>query len=218
MLPYGITGAAALAIVSGFYLIMQGQTVWKKTHLASVSDEEAQNQRVQTVKHSPSESLATATKENVVVATQKQVSPILVDQVQQSAMAPMKLMPESDSVPKVELENLENSKIPAAREVKAPSLTTSQTTNANSPSFTVRVRLKKVNLHSGPGMSFPVVGSATPESVYTVADWSDRWFQISPKTATSAKTVGWIRNDLVQIINPGSAPARVASPDLNPFR
>ncbi|MGK5087291.1 SH3 domain-containing protein [Bdellovibrionota bacterium FG-2] len=65
----------------------------------------------------------------------------------------------------------------------------------------IRARLA-AKLHTGPGLEFPVVGVANPETTYPVIDWSNRWFKISlpGETGEKSKNQAWIRNDLIQLV------------------
>ncbi|MEO5969728.1 MAG: hypothetical protein ABIQ95_07345, partial [Bdellovibrionia bacterium] len=106
--------------------------------------------------------------ENKLLAAQKLSHPVITDQVQESAMAPLK---------------------PTASVIPSASTT-----------MVVQTRLKRVSLHEGPGMQFPVTGIANPDIRYVVADWKDRWFKIALNAGGALNDVGWIRNDLVQIM------------------
>jgi len=64
------------------------------------------------------------------------------------------------------------------------------------PALLVKARIRGANIHTGPGMSFPVLATALAEKTYTVTSWSDTWFKIS----LGNDRTGWIRNDLVQLV------------------
>lgn len=68
------------------------------------------------------------------------------------------------------------------------------TTTANSaPSLTVKPKSNATQLHSGPGLAFPVVGTANPDAQFRVLEWKERWFRLAD--SKSDQTVGWVRND-----------------------
>jgi hypothetical protein len=66
----------------------------------------------------------------------------------------------------------------------------------------VRSRTKEARFHSGPGVQYPVIAIARPDTRYAVADWSDRWFKVAIKLP-AGEAMGWIRNDQV-LVTPGS--------------
>jgi hypothetical protein len=84
------------------------------------------------------------------------------------------------------------------------------------PAMLVQTKIKRVSLHEGPGMQFPVTGTANPDIRYVVADWKDRWFKIALNSSGNLNEVGWIRNDMVQIMP--STFLGNTSPDVNPLR
>jgi hypothetical protein len=60
----------------------------------------------------------------------------------------------------------------------------------------IQPREDGVQLRSGPGTEYAVIGHGLRELKYAVADWNDRWFRI--RIPNSAQTA-WVRNDLVQL-------------------
>ena len=75
----------------------------------------------------------------------------------------------------------------------------------------VRASRPGIHLYTGPGMQFPVIGTADPAIAYPVKGWSDQWFKIE----LNANTVAWIRNDLVL---PPRSSCRLTSPRGSPNR
>lgn len=74
-------------------------------------------------------------------------------------------------------------------------------------SLVVRSRLKKVNLHSGPGIHFPIVAKAGQEQEYLVTNWNDHWFGVVPKEpltkqGSTQPKIAWVRADMVQAVPP----------------
>ncbi len=166
-LPFGISAATVLMVVSGAYLYIQGQALWTKTR------ELATKATFLSIPATP------GTPENLSVIASIAPPTSMTDQVQISAMAPEK--PIESMTPK---------------------------TTPVKPLLMVQIRSEQANLHSGPGLQFPIVGIAIPSSRYQVAEWNNRWFKIliqKPKdlSGKSEQGTGWIRNDLVQVIPPG---------------
>ena len=73
---------------------------------------------------------------------------------------------------------------------------------AISTSFEIEALSPKVQLRSGPGLQYSVVGQVAPARKYPVADWSERWFRIvvEKNTDGTGKTFAWVRNDLVKLV------------------
>lgn len=155
-LPFGIAFAALMAVGSGSYLYFQGQALWEKTHSAPMT--EARHITTSQAAPQASQEIVAAPKivdlapKEVQLAQEVKPVPVITDQVQRSAMAPIKLQDEPLWV-----------------------------TVSISP---------RANVHSGPGMNFPVVATADINSKYLVTETKSRWFKIAS---------GWIRNDLVQL-------------------
>jgi hypothetical protein len=82
----------------------------------------------------------------------------------------------------------------------------------------VQIRLPKVNIHSGPGLAFSVVGVADSGKHYEITDWSNQWFKIRLKAgaAPSNPVVGWVRNDLVQVVPADSINRPSGPPSASP--
>ncbi len=80
----------------------------------------------------------------------------------------------------------------------------------------VKSRLARVHIHSGPGADFPVIASTDMNARYMVHDWNNRWLKISLVSQNSNQEIGWIRNDLVQVLSEVSGKG-VTSPKVNPL-
>lgn len=172
-IPKSIAFTGLLTIASGSYLVFQGNILWKKLHDLPTIDihEKPLAKAAKDVVSPPS--LLTAESTEAPAA-----NPVITDQVQKSAMAPLKIA------------------LPSEADHSEP--------------FTVRIRTPKANIHSGPGMEYPIVGTAVSELTYSVSEWKDRWFKLKVRNSPESGNTGWVRNDLVQILD------STALPQLNP--
>ncbi len=223
VLSYGVIGSAGLAIISGFYLYNQGEKIWHNAYhindvASTIINENENNLKNDSLtnlndnaKNYPIHTFNQNTKEDKQPSTSKifdeneehHSQPELIDQVQHSAMAAIQNPP------------------PAPEEHKI-----------NTQSLLVKIRNKRVNLHSGPGIDLPVIGVALPGTNYIVTETNDRWFKLllSPNKLNqnsgqkfalnvgqdSNQRSGWIRNDYVQILSE-TPQGRVTPPNINPF-
>ena len=73
---------------------------------------------------------------------------------------------------------------------------------AAAASFEIEALSPRVQLRSGPGTQYSVVGTVAPAQKYAVADWSERWFRIvvEKNADGSGKSFAWVRNDLVRLV------------------
>ena len=180
MLPAAIGITGTLAIASGIYLYIQGQSLWQKAH------QEVRHAQATAEKSAPVRQVASIENNSpntasapILAAQTTGIGEIVTDQVRQSAMAP-------------------------ARPSTANPTLTSNDADSDLPEvpaeFTVRIRNANGKLRSGPGMQFPVLRIADTNIEYTVTEWRDRWFKIAPKGAENPDQLSaWIRNDLVQM-------------------
>lgn len=194
-IPAGIVAATLLAIGSGVYLYIEGQALWHQARdtasrprqiihakdqnanhgnsTATIASNALENKPTQKEVLTPSPLLDEGsesedqaqlqTSEKNLIA--KQSLAVITDQLQRSAMAPMKVEPQANHT------------------------------------LRVKVRGPTANLHSGPGPNYPVVGSAKADIQYSVSDWNDRWFRLSSEKDNVTTQLGWIRNDLVQVLS-----------------
>jgi hypothetical protein len=212
-IPIGIAIAAVFAVTSGAYLFIQSQSLWQKAREfvkenghANSAKEYASDDVIPPPKLFTAD---TVPKENLLAA--QETRPIITDQVQQSAMAPLKppAVPAVTGSEDAKAEMIEPKKTVAKADLKADlkadhkseiaSETKVETKNLP-PALFVKIRSSKANVHSGPGMQFPVIGKATPDVKYVVEDWNNRWFKLSLHSRDLKKGIGWVRNDLVQVL------------------
>ncbi|MFZ9596205.1 MAG: hypothetical protein ACO3A2_09020 [Bdellovibrionia bacterium] len=200
----GLSLTAVATVSSGLYLALQGTSLYQKvkdnsaevsankrtalsmnTNLKTAPREDTPallpRQRLEEASHEPS----LVTEERLAFHS-KLNSALITDQLQESAMAPIKP--------------------PAMKNALAPAAHLLQ----------VQPRAKRVILHEGPGLNYPVKGMANPNLQYVVADWKDRWFRIALQQNGVMSDVGWIRNDLVQVI-PNSTSEGPTDPNINPL-
>lgn len=208
IIPAGISTTAVIAIISGFYLYFQTQALWSKARESAVRPAMMQpsEEQAKAVVPPPAILQASAPAENVVLAqqtvAQNTMHTEITDQVKKSAMAPDK--PEIKSTHEIAKEVLAR-EVAAKEPVAAAVVTSNGTTPEAHPAFLIQIIVRNANLHSGPGMQFPVIGKAASAGKYKVSDWNNRWFKLqiqNPEAINSTDTRGyaWIRNDLVQIL------------------
>jgi hypothetical protein len=187
-------------IISGFYLYIEGQEIWNKSrHLVSKTLSSSTSLDVHTpdtpAPDTPERETRSELSETTEKADSNGRSPLampltqpltlneITDRVQKSAMAPLPL---STPTPQ--------------------GVTQLERTGSRPESFMVQVHTVKANIHSGPGLQFPVIGTAIPNGRYPVADWNNRWFKVilaTPQEMQAKELLGhtqfgWIRNDMVQ--------------------
>lgn len=75
--------------------------------------------------------------------------------------------------------------------------TNSEIAEGSPTGFKVRLKLGNADLHTGPGLAYPILETLSGNSVLSVIDWNDRWFKISNP---SSGRLGWIRNEQAQIV------------------
>lgn len=134
----------------------------------------------------------------------------ITDQVSHNAMAPVRDLPKAETPPAAPVP-------PPVAPQSTPAESPPQTAAQNSPTLMVKPKLKNVNLHSGPGTLYPVLGTVGPKNQFVVADWNDRWFKVFATEGSllnskagqqngqlsgplSGQLSGWIRTDMVQVI------------------
>lgn len=181
LLPMAIGIAAAFALGSGLYLLMQSGEIIEKTR-PTLSDRRpassANDNEVATVHTARAAKSVTVAK--VDSAQPANNSAGYSDQVRSQAMAPdrQQLVPTAPHPVQLSSEN---------------------------PPLIVQPKAKNIHLRSGPGMVYPVVGNADEKAKYVVTDWNDRWFKVLPHSGTSPsqdgeEIAGWIRTDSVQVV------------------
>lgn len=175
-IPIGIAATGTLAAISGIYLYLQGQSLWLKTRSTLNGHPEIHAKKEIIPPPTVLSADATPQEKPLTVAHDVPVLPrtLITDQVQQSAMAPLKA-------------------------IRLPLTETPQNAPSTSPhSWLVKIGSKQANVHSGPGLNFPIIGKVDAETSYLVGDWNNRWFKLLTPHGTKPITVGWIRNDLVE--------------------
>lgn len=208
-LPIGIVAASVLAIVSGIYFYLQAQTLWEKTRSSATDglSNAPKNPRApgseddHAALSKPIRTLEVATSTNAPMAPLVQVQPAAPESITLAAAAPQRIITDQiQETATAPMKNLEKNLEP------------------RDSRLLVQVRARRASVHTGPGMEYPVIGTVSADSRYSVIDWSDRWFKLqirNAKTVASAESAGWVRNDLVRVI-PENSSARIAAPQINP--
>jgi len=188
-LPMAIGVAAAFALGSGLYLLMQSGEMIEKSRptlsdrspasMSSHEDAVARNNHDELNTANPaSGAINTIPMAKVAQARAQTQESAYSDQVRSRAMAP------------------ERQPIPTAPHPVQLS--------SENPPLIVQPRAKNIHLRSGPGMVYPVVGNADERAKYVVTDWNDRWFKVLPQSPGNAQNgeeiAGWIRTDSVQVV------------------
>ena len=172
-----IMGAAGVtAVASGIYLYIQGQALWNKAKAESVA------RTVEIAQGEPAKEMSRRNLEREEFAIR---IPAAAIQVQTPIM---------EAPPKEVLAATE-----IAPETKAPEIAPVVTSQSGVQKILrVRPRNESINLRSGPGLEYGVIGTATRNDTYVVSDWDDRWFKIVLEA--SRQRIAWVRNDMVEII------------------
>jgi hypothetical protein len=207
-IPVGIALTATMAITSGVYLYMQSQALWHKARdMVKESTRENKISKASSSTQNP-ESVAPTLEKSLTV---EQAHPLTAsntsDSNQTGQMAPARTTFTGMVPHDLHQENQAHASTSSLSSFQAGSKQVGETTTPKTSAFSlpshafmVKVRLSRANLHSGPGAEFPVVGEATPNLQYLVSDWNNRWFRLTT-TGHDSRTVGWVRNDLVQVLN-----------------
>jgi hypothetical protein len=217
IIPAGIVFATLLIAVSGIYLVLEGQTLWFKAKESASRKTPPVTTTTAGVITPPSLisndlSHDDATKHVTSQTDQKIIASaplVITDQVKKSAMAPLLHEESPNNLPNPMTDIAAN--VSASRNIaQAHSLHESKLQLQNPAAaaatpLSVRISAQKATLYAGPGANYPIVGTAFPDGQYQVTDWNDRWFKLNLSRQTGNrkdhKAVGWIRNDLVQIIS-----------------
>lgn len=213
MIRLGLGVASTASLISGIILLMQSQTILHRTG----NDSEK----------------ITAT------AAPAEETSMITDRVEQTAKAPtnrVPAQPPQTTPPATTPPATTRVAVAPVAATTPASSATSVTASATAPGtapitttssadhearkevmqtpITLQIRVRGANLHTGPGIGFPVIGSAMIGSRFQASEWSDRWFKVMYQKTSSTTDVAWIRNDLVQVVSQN----RVATPDVNPLR
>lgn len=189
LMPIGISTTALVTLISGFYLVQQGQ-----------------NLSVQT----PSQSLGQGAPLSHLPAKAERAKldkAELVDRVQKSAMAPVRggSFLESEGSVLNEATRLGTAKDDVAGNL--PEKATPQGAQQFAPIF-VKMRNMKINVYAGPGTDFAVIGTPLADFQYHVTEWNNRWFKVTGRMRRIGDTLGgldeisgWVQNESVQVIS-----------------
>lgn len=60
----------------------------------------------------------------------------------------------------------------------------------------VQARFPKINIHSGPGLEFSIIGSAELNQKYEILGWNGQWLKIRFNHSS-----GWVRDDQAQVVS-----------------
>ncbi len=180
--PMAIGIAAAFALGSGLYLLMQSGELIEKSrptlsdrHPESIRENDESSVSRAHASNNPNNPAATSSARidstSIAKVSHTQTAGYS-DQVRSQAMAP------------------ERQPIPTAPQPVQLS--------RDNPPLIVQPKAKNIHLRSGPGMVYPVVGNADEKTKYVVTDWNDRWFKVLSQN--SEEIAGWIRTDSVQVV------------------
>jgi hypothetical protein len=187
LLPIAIAAAGVTAVFSGIYFYVQGQALLTRARLQSSAPvaPPAAAQPPQTSTLTESQQQLANARAQALQAAASQIrsapSPFRInDQLNQRMMAPVREDREEE-----------------------PELTA---VTPQISSMVIRIPIDHAKIRSGPGLDYPVIAYAKPDQRYLITAWNDRWFKIKVQNGVAAVAVavsraeGWIRNDLVQLI------------------
>jgi hypothetical protein len=190
LVPLAIATTGSLAIASGIYLYVQGQALWEKARLQATQTGEA----AEPVAEQPTAVEPPAGNEIVQAPSIAPDAPIRTTAPVRAVIeAPAKAVAVAALVPSPARADMID-------EVHANAMAPSRTAPASAASAQIQVELltDTAHIHSGPGMKYPVIGTADNKRKYAVEEWRDRWFKIKLESPAPAKTA-WIRNDMVRL-------------------
>jgi hypothetical protein len=198
LLPLAIGIAAAFAVGSGLYLLMQSGEIIEKTRPTLSNHRQA-----------PSASSALSGDDNEIASihTSRAAKNLTVAKVEQA-------QPPSHSIgnypnPNNYTDQVRSQAMAPDRQQLIPTAPKPVQLSSDNPPLLVQPKAKNIHLRSGPGMIYPVVGNADEKAKYVVTDWNDRWFKVLPQAGANAaqngaqngtEIAGWIRTDSVQVV------------------
>ncbi len=226
-LPVIIAACSMIAVGSGFYLYRQGQKIYRRSN----HHERVSSLQTRTIPVAETASLdsppATPTEWTDQVA-QRAMAP---ERSHQSAparvvapTAPKLKAPAASIIPAASIpaKHTSISPPPAPRLADGASVIAHtalasvasepvQKSQNDAPSaLVVQVHAKNASLRGGPGLTYPILGIASPNANFVVSEWQGQWFKIvipnhdangaAPIGSESAPKTAWIRNDLVRLI------------------
>jgi hypothetical protein len=188
LLPIAIAAAGITAVCSGVYFYVQGQALLSRARMQTHQASQALDAKAQAIQAAAAQIPA---KPQQIQQIQQSATRIN-DQVRDRMMAPVR-QPMPSAAKMEEPEEYEE-------EMEELTAVTPQIS-----SMMVRVPIDKAKIRSGPGLDYPVIAYAKPDQRYLITSWNERWFKIKVQTAAAtvagARNEGWIRNDLVQLLN-----------------
>jgi hypothetical protein len=185
VLPLAIAAAGISAVCSGVYFYVEGQALLSRARSQTAAATQAAQQAA--AASAKAQAIQAAASQIPTQAAPNAPMTKINDQVRQRMMAPARSAPQA-----IESEEFEE-------EVELTPVTPQIT------SMSIRVPIDKAKIRSGPGLDYPVIAFARNDQRYVITAWSDRWFKIKAQTTAAAvagtRAEGWIRNDLVQLLN-----------------
>lgn len=115
----------------------------------------------------------------------------MIDQIEQKAMAPERA---PEPIPVVAPEPV----LPAPQQ---PVVTSAPTLVEGKQTVSVTIRDREVNLRTGPGLTYPVIGKAQEGETFQVIDWEDQWLKVQvedPKIAAS--DTAWLKKNRANLV------------------
>jgi hypothetical protein len=170
--PQFLTALSLIAVISGVFLYDQSERVSRSSTRVTYP---LSTDRV---------------PETVALAPIAQPEPV-VDQIEQKAMAPERA-PEPVATQ-------------APVQIQEPAETVTQTTPPTlvegKQTVSVTIRDREVNLRTGPGLTYPVIGKAQEGETFQVIDWEDQWLKVQvedPKVAASE--TAWLKKNRANLV------------------
>ncbi len=203
-IPVGIISAACLALISGGYLIFHGSNI-------HASNAGRTNVALNNITNEPAQVIITDRVQQTANAPLKVLEPMPEDLAVQKPRAPVQASAQgqvlalSANTPIASLGAVATGAV-AKNPARAADTNLSKLDSAKA-TLQVSSINRIVNIHSGPGLHFPVIAKTDPKMRYEVADWSDRWLKVvidqakkDPKKSPHVANLGWIQNNLVKVI------------------
>lgn len=186
MLPAAMGLAGAMAIGSGIYLYIQGQNLWNRaTRVAS-------RERVRDV----SRDLSRNDNDSEQVATSQSAPSVSIGRdIVREAREAREARDGRDSGMNA-ISEAAGMIASQNRAESANNNNSASVSGAISTELLIRVKSPSTRVRTGPGIAFPLTGTANPALSYKVVEWKDRWFRIADMT--DGRSLGWVRNDQVE--------------------
>lgn len=175
-LPVAIGAAAAMALFSGTFLLIEGHALWNQ----------ARNSKSQQSHHNDSDD-RNKILQGISTFKKEETSAQLHDEINEASSAPQK--------PAILDEGHSKEGNPNAAMKERRSKVVYRTQKIYQP-ITLRSRVSAVNLRSGPGLDYSVEKTIHSHEPLVLKDWENNWFKVSLKSHPQINY--WIRNDLIQ--------------------